>query len=384
MKIGVCKIKAYVNANLGDDLFIYILCNRYPKMKFLICGKKRDKKNYCFQNNLIYISYDNLFFRILLKILRSINNLFRISGKIDLTTDAFVNNFLSRISKYNIHITGSGYVNYENEHDLSFKYIQEKNYFRNKPYIIGCNFGPFYYKEYYNMYQNLFSLASDICFRDKYSYTLFSNLDNVRYEKDIVFAYDMDFEPISIKFDNYVVFSLIDINKDKVVNLEFSEGYRNFIIKMTNYYISKKMNIIFLGFCNNQNDNLVIKDVMDNFKDKSNILAYNYPEINYKQVIYIIKNSKKVLATRYHSMILGILLEKKVCPVCYDEKMEHVLNDIIPDYKYLTIKELKDDINPCKFDENCIEIKSDRIKEFVDSSIKQFKVLDHDLKNYME
>lgn len=41
-------IYAYTKFNLGDDLFIKVLCERYPKTKFIIYAPKDYKK--CFKD----------------------------------------------------------------------------------------------------------------------------------------------------------------------------------------------------------------------------------------------------------------------------------------------------------------------------------------------
>ena len=33
-------LKMYINENIGDDLFIDVIANRYPKINFIICGIK--------------------------------------------------------------------------------------------------------------------------------------------------------------------------------------------------------------------------------------------------------------------------------------------------------------------------------------------------------
>lgn len=38
------KVNAYLNANLGDDLFIKVLCERYKNVSFHICGNKLYKE----------------------------------------------------------------------------------------------------------------------------------------------------------------------------------------------------------------------------------------------------------------------------------------------------------------------------------------------------
>lgn len=52
-------IHAYAAGNLGDDLMIRILCERYPKVKFLICADESYKLRYSDLKNLHVYSSDD-------------------------------------------------------------------------------------------------------------------------------------------------------------------------------------------------------------------------------------------------------------------------------------------------------------------------------------
>lgn len=59
MKIYDNCIRAFVKGNLGDDLFIYTLCKRYPNQKFVICGEEKYKCLFNSISNLKYIAEDS-------------------------------------------------------------------------------------------------------------------------------------------------------------------------------------------------------------------------------------------------------------------------------------------------------------------------------------
>ena len=58
------KLRAYAAANLGDDLFIELICKRYPDDTFFLCGSKKFRKIYKKIPNLKYKCWDYAYFRI--------------------------------------------------------------------------------------------------------------------------------------------------------------------------------------------------------------------------------------------------------------------------------------------------------------------------------
>ena len=78
----------------------------------------------------------------------------------------------------------------ENENRTLRAVVAEKRrFFRDKRnarkaakyYVLGANFGPFYSKRYLSFYKKFFSnYCQDVCFRDRYSASLFSDVSNVQ------------------------------------------------------------------------------------------------------------------------------------------------------------------------------------------------------------
>lgn len=57
-------INAYTTFNLGDDLFIKVLCERYPNTEFILYAPKEYKINFKNSSNLKVISNSNILFGI--------------------------------------------------------------------------------------------------------------------------------------------------------------------------------------------------------------------------------------------------------------------------------------------------------------------------------
>lgn len=372
------KLKAYSEGNLGDDLFLEIICARYPKAAFTLCGFKKFRNIYNKIPNLRYRCYDSFSVRLISKIKRIFNSLFGTKSNSMLVTEVAFEEKYSKAADVNVYITGSGFMNAESEFDtLPQKYLDEKNYYDRKPYLIGCNFGPFAHKEYLDMYTRLFALASDVCFRDSYSLSLFPDLDNVRYAPDVVFSYDTDhLTDISIDIDDYMLISAANLAKDKDSAAAYSDEYISMLRRIVAERNKHQKKTVFIAFSEAQGDLDVINQALDGIMDKNLNYVYSYPAVSSEFCLNLFKNASSVFATRYHAMVLGLLFEKKVCALCYNEKILHVLQDIDKNAPIISLDEIAEVTAEQIENEKMYQIDHNKLNEIVLLSKKQFAELD--------
>ena len=306
-------LKAYINKNLGDDIFIDIISKRYPNTNFLIDGNA----NYLNNKNLTFYN-KNIFKKIIGKLLYYI-----ILKKINYET------FMSLRCDLSILIGGSIFI--ENK--------SEKLPLLKKPlYIIGSNFGPYNSLKYIEKSKKLFLQATDVCFRDKKSYDIFKEFPNVRYSTDIVFSYKSP--NIKIKNNKQVIFSVIDCDfKEKELVVNYREKYENTILSLINFFQKKKFKIILMSFCKSQGDEEAIKRIKA--RCKSNVSCYFYNG-NIEEAINVIASSSIVVGTRFHANILGMLYGKTVLPIAYSDKTINILKDMKYKGKVLDVRNLDD------------------------------------------
>lgn len=315
-------VKAYLNYNLGDDLFISILLERYPNIKFnlITLPDYTAFKNY---NNYKCIGKPiNKFERIFANIVKLFSK--------QLYTSIYSNlyrKFYSRQMKKNeayIVIGGSMFKESKNSNTI----IEiEKNILRTlinkKTFIIGVNFGPFTNINFYKSYLQIFPLYDDICFRDKYSYNLFKKLNNVRISKDIVFQLklpDVEIIPntIGIVVTDFSIHENLNSYKDKYENCIET------IIKITKELGYK---ITLYGFEKKE------KKYIENLQSKfSKNIGIDISSIIYSgdidKFLLSYLNQSIIFATRFHSMILSFMKGQKVCPIIYNQKLNNFLDDI--------------------------------------------------------
>ena len=356
--------KTYVNAyymrNLGDDLFIKILSERYkenfeavanPKYKY-----KRDFPNIKFNSSIIKYYFLRIYERV-----------HKISHYAE----------LKKVSKSNLLISIGGSIFIENcsnnELDDNFNlYKNSSNY-----YILGANFGPYrtvYFKNYVG--NKIINLAKDVSFRDKFSYNCFKTNNNVRVCSDIVFS--LDTSNIIIKETKRVIFSIIDCATKGLI--QYKELYERKIIEMIKYFDKKGYSITLMSFCKKEGDEKAIKSILNkinSIKLNGDLETYFY-RTNINEALNILGDSQIIVGTRFHANILGLILKKKIIPIAYSDKTINVMNDIGFTGKILDLRSMDDlktfDINEQELDYN---LNTEKLKL---DAMRHFEKLDRILK----
>ncbi|NJJ41643.1 polysaccharide pyruvyl transferase family protein [Paenibacillus apii] len=309
-------INSYTEFNLGDDLFIKILCERYPNYYFVLVAHKNYKKTFQDLKNIKVYSSNSIF-------IRGVNFILRKLGYSN-----FYWRFRANQCDAIVQIGGSIFMQ-----SVNWKKSLEQDIHKfdiNKPYfLIGANFGPYVDVEYYNEYKKLFSKFTDVCFREKYSYELFKDLNNVRYAPDVVFnLYNPNSnDPNSEKKDAYIIISVIKPSYREDL-IGYDEVYYKKIKEISIYFIEQGYNVQLMSFCDYEGDNEATEYIFNllpsKYREAVKVYYYN---TNIEEAIQIFSNSSFVIATRFHSMILGWLSQIPVFPIIYSNKMTNVISD---------------------------------------------------------
>ncbi|MGL6023278.1 MAG: hypothetical protein ACRC0F_01555 [Cetobacterium sp.] len=129
-------IKAYAHLNLGDDLFIKMLCERYEDTQFYLYATPKYEELKGIDSNNLNILINNNFFKKVL---------FRLGRKVGISN--ILEDLKSRKLDGVVNIGGSIFI----ENDFSeedFK-VRERNLKFGKNYfVLGSNFGPYKNEEF--------------------------------------------------------------------------------------------------------------------------------------------------------------------------------------------------------------------------------------------
>lgn len=330
-------VKAYMNKNLGDDLFISILLKRYPKTIFYLKAPSQYKKIFKDYKNIVILENEKKRFWSRLKglIYRRVSvklykghlkkNLNLEIPDIVLKCDAFVSiggSIFMQTRKLPVY--------------MDIEYYKLINRYFEKKFFLGCNFGPYKTSDYLEQYGQIFSEATDVCFREQKSTELFQKLCNVRTAPDIVFSMPSLRKNIDL---NTVGFTIISTR-----GMLNEESYITKYVELINYYLKKHISRVYLfSFCKAEGDEDIIEKIYFHLDDKQKIEKIFYNE-NLNAFMDIYSSVETMYCGRFHSMILSMLHGQKIYPVIYSEKMTNVLKDINYQGKIIQLSKF-DEIN---------------------------------------
>lgn len=307
-------VDAYLEKNLGDDIFLDILIKRYPQHKFYAMSRKEKGYN---SNNL-----------------KVFTNEYMYRGLKKLQLEKYLANFFQLV----VTIGGSMYMESNNNtRDFSLG--------KNKRYVLGINFGPYQTQTYYDNIHNMLGNVEDVCFREKYSYNLFKDLPNARCASDIVFC--MPTDDIKITNRKRVIISVISCSFKLGDN--YTKAYEEKMIELIKFFMDKDYEVCLMSFCEKEGDKKAIESIIEkcdeSIKDKIQTYYYNG---NIKEALDVIGDSQIVVGSRFHANIIGLILGKAIIPVLYSDKTKNVLDDMNIDPKIIDIRNIE------KFDINTI------------------------------
>ncbi len=349
-------LRGFFYSNLGDDLFVHILAERYPDIDFCLIVNSEYERAYSNEKNIRVVKLNKL-----RRGIQKIKNLINLE-------DIYV----KEEKKADLSIVIGGSMFQENPKDDGA--VKRLNSFPGKysdTYIVGINFGPYQTERYKSAVANYLKIAKDVCFRDYKSYCFFNDLENVRWEQDIVFGIKA-VVPKMRSEQKICVISVIDF-KDRNYLSEYWDDYLEFIVKIVEKNCRKGFNIHLVSFCKMEGDEEaieeVIKNVNESFKKQISFLKYNGE--NWKEIVIDISCAEYIIATRFHSMILGFAFQIPTLPIIYNEKCRNVLVDLGYGNAGIEVEDLKK-VDICEND----FIKINKIENIEKSSMNQFCMLD--------
>lgn len=352
-------IDAYLAKNLGDDLFLKIVFDRYPDIEWhIITTDKTYNDTFSSYSNVV-VHHDSLFHKIINRTDSLYKQRTQIFGR-----------------KYDalLKIGGSIFIqstHWKKQVSLNRTLIQSfKN--NNRPvFILGSNFGPFTDQEYLKVHKEMFRLCDDICFREQYSYNLFQELPNVRVAPDIVFS--LKYRKKNKK-KNTLGISVIDLSEREDL-VAYEKSYLKKHAELIKKFVTNGHEVTLFSFCELQKDTIAIEKILDLLdKDVLNRVKVAKYTGKIEEFLNEFASMESIIGCRFHSIILAMVFNQNFYPVIYSNKTYNVLKDLNLDKELTFIKHI-DELNVEKVFE---VIKDNKFRDHTifNEAEKQFAKLD--------
>lgn len=326
-------ILAYARQNLGDDIFIKMLLERFPNIDFFIKVPNYEYVRWLDEN------YKNL------------------SVSVGKDTDIQLNKM--NVEEYDgyVYIGGSIFMEGGKVYNLSESFFEFVNKCKEKniPFCyISSNYGPYQTQTYFELSKKNFETCTDICFRDLYSYNLFKNISSVRYAPDYIFNLDL-----KKKSKNKDSIGISVINRGE----EFNKKYYSFLCNNIEKLLQEGKDIYLFSFCKHEGDEITIDYILNKFKNSSKIHDIRYDgDIN--KFLKIYTNMEYMITLRFHAMILSLIAGQKIMVMSYSKKIDNVIDDLKLDLNLIKMNEINENV----------EINLNDFKEIDENKIKKISI----------
>lgn len=322
-------IYGYYGVNLGDDLFFEKLITRYPDTMFFVYYNQNYRAFFeRFDNVKFYACEDPLVCKIV-----GWGNKHKIYDLFEL--------LLLKRSNASVHIGGSIYQQV-GDYELDYKLRKRRKQPFKPFYSISCNFGTYNTEDFKIMWRKQFKKYKDICFRDKYSYDLFSDLKCVRQAPDLLFSYKFDtVEEIS----GSVAISVLDpFIENRGIDKAAAEAYCCALNKTVCDLVNSNKKVTLVGFCDLEGDGAFISKLLDRLPEniREAVGVVNYSFDTKAQTLNALSSAEYIIGTRLHSVVLGMAMGKKVLPITYNKKINYILGDIGYNQPVIKIDEINE------------------------------------------
>jgi colanic acid/amylovoran biosynthesis protein len=308
-------VRAYLDNNLGDDLMIKLLVEKFPNFNFFIYTNSSMIKN-------TYKDYENVKVR---KVKDMKNDLKMVDAFVTIGGSIFqIKTFKQHLSRF-----------------LKIMFLLSLKFRKKKVVTLGANLGPFSNKISYKLVEWELRLNNLTTVRDINSKRIIDSFRgnyNIHLADDIV--YNLEWGK-SLHKEGLGISTYRSSAHDEN-NLE---NYSTLAALADNYIEKTGKKVTLFAFDSETENDVVSAHHIYNFsrnKDKISIVPYLG---NIKEFLDEFNKCEKIIAIRFHSAILSDILEIPFLPIIYSNKMTNFLDDNNYKGERIHLKSLNKNIN---------------------------------------
>jgi colanic acid/amylovoran biosynthesis protein len=305
-------VSFYDRANLGDDLLLRTLIDRYPGVDFDYLELGAGKGAVALAPHVHGWSV----VRYIDGMLRRLRVPFRLAPG--------ARRWLILRSRFAIRIGGSLYMErgawrLDAERDADLLRGREGAFF------INGNFGPWQTPEFLERYARIFSRAVDVTVRDRASLTQLAAVPTVRLAPDLIFSTP---RPVVAGERNGVVISVIDLSGREAL-AEQRKSYEVALAGLVDELVTAGEKVTLMSFCAYEGDEAAAGRVLDLLPAPVRpLVGTHFYTGDVDAALATLGGARAVLATRFHAMVLGLTFGCRVCTITYSDKTAQALDDL--------------------------------------------------------
>ncbi|MDF2479512.1 MAG: putative glycosyltransferase [Sphingobacterium sp.] len=305
-------LDVYIDDNFGDDLFVKIVCERYP-------------------NDTFYI-IDHNYNEARRRRFRKIPNLKFVAAIAEMCNSTLFDMLL---------LVGGDM--FPNTSDYRYRELLiDKRKEQGKPVsFIGCNLHKHYDEPNAEIVLRLFEKADFAGVRDEWTYNFIKTKwpqANVRQTADLAFSYRYP-----VRRASKPGLLGISIRRKAGVSESVYGAYCNSLAFVINAYLSKDNGNTVRLYCFSSgsfNDKEVAEDILQGVTEKTRVSIVGY-DGDIDVFLGSFAECEYVIATRFHAIIMALVLNIPMLPYAYESKVTNLLHDIgysgiVQDYGGLT------------------------------------------------
>lgn len=330
-------VDGYFVGNLGDDLFLRVLAERFPNTQFEI--QTSEKMFEFYEGFGDFMKYKSPIQKKLLRFFPAW---------------LMARMFKATHEKYNTYtlLGGSLFMDVDSA-PLNKRIRDFYGQVSDNAFVIGSNFGPVYNQPMIQWYKKVFQNFDFVTWRDTTSEK--KELIDARKQTtlpDVVLGLNVD--NVATIDGQFVLFNLMNIG-DVTENTDTINEYLKSVVFNIKLLVSQGERVKLVSIDKDGNDKKFVSRVKcEFFSNVDQVTVSEYIEVD--QVLSLFKSSKSVVATRYHSLILAWLFEKPVVSIAYSDKTTNFINTWYPQQKVITLDELSEKMDLGVMQETAIPV----------------------------
>ncbi|QIK86858.1 polysaccharide pyruvyl transferase family protein [Erysipelothrix sp. HDW6B] len=318
-------IYGYFTKNYGDDLLIYSYIKNFSK------------------SDNIYTLY-NVLPQFKSEIFRELNvevyektTMKRILNKFD-PYKIYVESKLANEFDELVIIGGSMFI--EEREDLHLYRMMSKFVELGKEVkVLGANFGPVKTTDFVKKYDALFKNCTEVIFRDKKSFETFQGVNSISLGTDLAMLLDIEHNKIK-SFEDIVAIIPVSLKGRRELQ-EFDSKYKKYLDHQIEMYQSSGKTVRVFGFCAFEGDDEIITYLSSKHSGVEPIL-YDGDLLKFTKLL---GECSVIIGSRFHAIIVGILINANVLSISYSDKNSNFLLSISSEISNVEIRELDSTIN---------------------------------------